>query len=142
MPPAEFGPWNSVYARFASWQENGVRQRLMDRLAADADLGWLMPAGTVMRAHGSAAGAKRAKGMRVSDGHGAGSPRSCTTPPAASATRSASCPTDWHLEEERARIDGPFGKREHLRRIFGRLDELARRHLAFVPPAAAEILPR
>ncbi len=88
--PAEFGPWNSIDKRFARWQEKGVWQMLMDRLAADGDLEWLMLDSTVVRAHSSAAGAKKAKGLSVSDGHGAGSPRSCTASPTASATRFAS----------------------------------------------------
>ncbi len=35
--PAEFGPRNSVYKRFARWQEKGVWQILMDRMSADGD---------------------------------------------------------------------------------------------------------
>ena len=88
--PAELGPWNSVYRRFARWQEKGVRQMLMDRLSADGDLEWLLLDSTVVRAHSSAAGAKEVKGSSVLDVHGAGSPASCTGSPTASATRSAS----------------------------------------------------
>lgn len=57
--PAEFGAWNSVYRRFARWQEKGVWQMLMERLAADGDLEWLMLDSTVVRAHACAAGAKK-----------------------------------------------------------------------------------
>jgi transposase len=86
MLPAEVSPWNSVYKRFAHWQEKGVWQRLMDQLAADGDLEWLMLDSTVVRAHSSGASAKKAKGISVLDGHGAGSPRSSTASPTASAT--------------------------------------------------------
>lgn len=88
--PAELGAWNSVYKRFAGWQEKGVWQMLMDRLAADGDLEWLMLDSTVVRAHACAAGAKKVTGIRALDVHGAGSPASCTASPTASATRSAS----------------------------------------------------
>jgi transposase len=88
--PPELGPWNSVYKRFARWQEKGVWQMLMDRLSADGDLEWLMLDSTVVRAHSSAAGAKKAKATSVLAVHGAGSPASCTRSPTASATHSAS----------------------------------------------------
>ena len=90
MLPAEFRPWNSVYKRFARWQEKGVWQQLMDQLSADGDLGWPMLDSTVVRAHSSAARAKKAKGTKALDGHAAGSPQSCTAAPMASATRFAS----------------------------------------------------
>ena len=88
--PAERGRWNSVYQRFARWQERGVWQMLLAAQAEDADLEWLMPGSTVVRAHASAAGAKRGKAIRRPGGHGAGSRASCTRSPTVSATPCAS----------------------------------------------------
>jgi len=90
LMPDEIGSWNSVYKRFARWQEKGVWQMLMDHLSADGDREWLMLDSTVVRAHACAAGAKKAKETSVLDGHEADTPASCTGSPTASATRSAS----------------------------------------------------
>jgi len=76
--------------RFARWQEKGVWQRLMDQLAADGDLEWVMLDSTVVRAHSCAAGAKKAKETNSLGVRGAGSPRSSTASPTASVTRFAS----------------------------------------------------
>ena len=38
LVPGAVGSWNSVYKRFARWQEKGVSAAPMDQLAADADL--------------------------------------------------------------------------------------------------------
>ena|ERR1017187_4760418 len=35
--PAEFGPWNSVYQRFARWSEKGVWHRVFTELSQDGD---------------------------------------------------------------------------------------------------------
>jgi transposase len=90
LVPAEVGGWNSVDKRFARWQEKGVWRALMDHLAADADLEWVLIDSTVVRAHACAAGAKKSKAIRRSADRVAASPASCTLPPTASATRCAS----------------------------------------------------
>jgi transposase len=86
LVPDAFGSWNSLYKRFARWQEKGVWQALMDHLAADADLEWLILDSTVVRAHACAAGAKKAKASRRSAARAAASPASCTPPATPSAT--------------------------------------------------------
>jgi putative transposase len=86
--PTEYGEWNSVYTRFARWDDLGVWGRLFDQVADDPDLQAVLVDSTVVRAHACAAGApKKTAGRRRrgSGARGAGSaPRS--TP---SSTRSA-----------------------------------------------------
>jgi transposase len=86
--PTEYGAWNSVYTRFARWDDLGVWGRLFEQVADDPDLQAVLVDATVVRAHACAAGApKKTAGRRRrgSGARGAGSaPRS--TP---SSTRSA-----------------------------------------------------
>ena len=63
--PAEFGSWNSLYKRFARWQEKGVWRALLDGLSKDADVEWLMLDSTVVRAHACSAGAKKMRETRL-----------------------------------------------------------------------------
>jgi transposase len=85
--PEAVGNWNSVYKRFARWQEKGVWAALTDHLAADADLEWVMLDSTVVRAHACAAGAKKARVSKRLAARVAASPASCTVSATASATR-------------------------------------------------------
>ena len=91
--PGEYGAWNSVYKRFARWDELGVWERLFDQVADDPDLQSVMIDATVVRAHACAAGAPQktaARRRKGSGGHAAGSARRfmCSSMP--SATRSSS----------------------------------------------------
>jgi transposase len=60
--PAEFGPWQSAYDLFRIWVEQGVLQRLMETMIAEAtargeaDLGLVSMDSATARAHHHAAG--------------------------------------------------------------------------------------
>lgn len=65
--PLEFGPWNSVYVRFARWSDKQVWQRVFAVLREDADFEEVFLDSTIVRAHQHAAGAAKKKGRRRLD---------------------------------------------------------------------------
>jgi transposase len=68
--PACFGPYKTVSSRFYRWRKAGIWQRILERLHHLRDqegrLDWVehFVAGTVVRAHQQAAGAKGGRGRR------------------------------------------------------------------------------
>jgi putative transposase len=57
--PKAYGRWNSVYKRFARWDERGVWTALFQQVSAHPDLDWLLMDSTTIRAHPCAAGAEK-----------------------------------------------------------------------------------
>jgi transposase len=65
--PRRYGPWQTVYDRFARWRRDGTLDRMLDRLrlrldaAGQIDLGTWCVDGTAVRASRSAAGGGRGR---------------------------------------------------------------------------------
>lgn len=70
--PAEFGPWSSVYDRFRRWARSGVWAGVLDALrqrkaeAGEIDERLFSIDGSIVRAHVSAAGARKKSCPRAS----------------------------------------------------------------------------
>jgi transposase len=77
--PPEYGPQTTIYNRFSRWAERGIWEKLFRRLAErgrSADV--QMIDSTHVKAHRSAAGAKRGNGGKRLDAHAAGAIRKST----------------------------------------------------------------
>ena len=57
--PERFGHFRKVHTRFSRWSKTGVRQRLCEALAREADNEYAMIDSTIVRAHRHSAGARK-----------------------------------------------------------------------------------
>jgi transposase len=70
--PEHYGPWTTVYDRFRHWRDNGLFEKILNKLEARArraeriDFEFSAVDGSTVRAHKSAAGALKKKGSRPS----------------------------------------------------------------------------
>ena len=54
--PEAYGPWQSVYARFAKWRDDGTLEVVFHALSEDADMENLSVDSTCVKVHESANG--------------------------------------------------------------------------------------
>ena len=60
--PEVYGPWQSVYARFAKWRDDGTLEHVFRALSSDADMENLSLDSTCIKVHESANGGGKNSG--------------------------------------------------------------------------------
>ena len=56
--PPDYGNWNSVAKRFRRWAENGLWEKILEKLIDDPDYEWLMIDASHIKVHQHATGAE------------------------------------------------------------------------------------
>ena len=56
--PPDFGNWNSVAKRFRRWVENGLWEKILEKIINEPDFEWLMIDASYVKVHSHATGAK------------------------------------------------------------------------------------
>ena len=64
--PKPYGDWNSIYKRFARWDQQGIFKAMIEHFSSDPDLKNLMLDSTITRAHPCAAGALKKTAVKKS----------------------------------------------------------------------------
>ena len=63
--PEKYGPWQSVYARFAKWRDNGVWEQIFAELSKDADTENYSMDSTCVKVHQSSNGGEKSENKAV-----------------------------------------------------------------------------
>lgn len=61
--PEYYGPWQTVYKRFAQWEKDGKLKEMFENVRENPDMQDLCIDGTYIKAHRASAGAK--KGIQI-----------------------------------------------------------------------------
>ena len=57
--PERYGPWQSVYARFAKWRDDGILENIFNELSKEADTENLSIDSTCIKVHESSNGGEK-----------------------------------------------------------------------------------
>ena len=63
--PERYGPWQSVYARFAKWRDDGIWEKIFTELSQDADAENLSIDSTCVKVHESSNGGEKTENKAV-----------------------------------------------------------------------------
>lgn len=76
--PREFGNWNTIYKRFARWQEAGVMEKIYEEVARGGDFELVAFDSTIVKVHKHAQGAKKKRATKGSVGLAEAQPQRST----------------------------------------------------------------